>query len=190
MKVSREQAARNRERVVDTAAALFREQGLGGVGVAELMNAAGLTHGGFYAQFGSKEALMAEAVARAFEQSGQRWAQAAARHPDDPLAGVVKAYLSRLHRDRPGEGCVAAALGAEAGRYGSGPRAALTAGLRALVARLATLVRGRDAAARQRKAWATMAAMVGGIVLARAVDDAALSDEILKSVTDELLGQR
>ena len=87
MRVSREQAAENRERVLDAAAKLFRERGLGGVGVAELMKAVGLTHGGFYGQFESKEDLMVQACARAFEQSAGRWRKAAARIARQPVAG-------------------------------------------------------------------------------------------------------
>ena len=106
MRVSREQAAQNRERVLDAAAKLFRERGFSGVGVAELMHAAGLTHGAFYGQFGSKDDLMAEACARAFESSLERWRKAAARSPGDPLAAVVASYLSPSHRDEPGEAVV------------------------------------------------------------------------------------
>jgi TetR/AcrR family transcriptional repressor of nem operon len=187
MRVTREQAARNRERVVRTASALLRERGLEGVGVAELMNAAGLTHGGFYGQFGSKEALVAEAIAHAFELSGEQWARAAGREAADPLAGVVKSYLSRTHRDQPAQGCAIAALGAETARHGAAPLAALTAGVRGLIERLGDWARGRDAAARREKAIATLAAMVGGLVLARSVDDASLSDEILKATREQLL---
>src|SRR5678815_3029070 len=99
MRVSREQATQNRERVLDTAAKLFRERGFAGLGVADLMKAADLTHGAFYGQFESKEDLMVQACARAFEDSLEQWQAAAARSPDDPLAGVASSYLSRAHRD-------------------------------------------------------------------------------------------
>jgi TetR/AcrR family transcriptional repressor of nem operon len=187
MRVTREQAARNRERVVQAASALLRERGLEGVGVAELMNAAGLTHGGFYGQFGSKEALLAEAIAHAFEVSGAHWAQAAARTPDEPLSGVVKSYLSRTHREHAAEGCAIPSLGAEAARHGAGPHMALSAGVRGLIERLSGWTRGRDAAARRERAIGTLAALVGGLVLARAVDEAALSDEILRATRQQLL---
>src|SRR6266571_2081488 len=94
MKVSREQAAQNRERVVQTAATLFRERGYSGIGVAELMKGAGLTHGGFYGNFGSKEALMAEAVTYALDKSLLKWDRLVQKQPDDPLDAITAAYLS------------------------------------------------------------------------------------------------
>jgi len=93
MRVSREQAAENRQRVVETAARLFRERGYDGIGVADLMREAGLTHGGFYGQFESKEQLMAEASASVLQKSLQSWRERIARHPEDPLGAVVRAYL-------------------------------------------------------------------------------------------------
>src|SRR6516165_6634589 len=142
MRVTREQAARNRERVLDTAARLFRKRGFKGVGVAELMQEAGLTHGAFYGQFGSKEELMAEAVTRAYAELEERWRQAAIRTPSDPLEGVVTAYLSAAHRDQPAEGCVTAALGAEAAREGSELRGAITEGTQRQIDALSRLTTG------------------------------------------------
>src|SRR5436309_11486102 len=106
MKVSREQAAQNRERIVETAAQLFRERGFEGIGVADLMKEAGLTHGGFYGHFGSKEELIAEASDRALAQSLARWDKLMARAPDDALSAIAKAYLNGTHRDDPGAGCL------------------------------------------------------------------------------------
>lgn len=191
MKVTREQAAANRQRVVDAAAELFKERGFDGVGVAEVTAAAGLTHGGFYGQFASKEELMAEAVGRALDGSAERWAGriAAADSPEAALAAVVTAYLSAEHRDRPGGGCLLAALGPEAARHRGPVRRRVTEGARALFDLLADIVPGRGAAARRRKALATYAGLVGGLVLARAVDDATLSDEILSAVAESLLGK-
>src|ERR671923_2137352 len=110
MKVSREQAARNRERIVETAAQLFRERGFEGIGVADLMKEAGLTHGGFYGHFGSKEDLMAQACVRASGRSHALWSRLAERAPNDPLAEIAGVYLTAKHRDNPGEGCLMAAL--------------------------------------------------------------------------------
>jgi len=182
MRVSREQAAQNRERVLDAAAKLFRERGFGGVGVAELMKAAGLTHGAFYGQFESKDDLMAQACARAFEGSLERWRKAAARSPDDPLSAVVASYVSTLHRDQPGDGCVVAALGAEAAREGPALRRVITDGTRSLLDALSGLVPGESKAERRQRAAATLASMVGALVLARALDDEALSKDILRAV--------
>jgi len=182
MKVSREQAAVNRERVLDTAARLFRERGFQGVGVADLMKEAGLTHGAFYGQFASKEDLMAQACARAFEQLYERWDEAAARSPGSPLAGIVSSYLSASHRDNSGEGCVTAALGAEAARQGPALRRAFTDGTRVQLDSLTELVPGASPPVRRQRAVVTLAAMVGALVLARALDDDALSKEVLRSV--------
>src|SRR3954447_13736831 len=105
MKVSREQASQNRERIVETAAQLFRERGFEGIGVADLMREAGLTHGGFYGHFSSKEDLIAEASARALMRSLALLSNAAEKAPADPLPAIAGAYLSTRHRDKPGEGC-------------------------------------------------------------------------------------
>src|SRR3954467_1835598 len=118
MKESREQAAQNRERIVEAAARLFRERGFDGIGVADLMNEAGLTHGGFYGHFSSKDDLIAEASARALGSSLAQFSELARRRAADPLAAIATAYLSKGHRDNPGEGCVLAALGADVSRQG------------------------------------------------------------------------
>src|SRR5262245_24790993 len=109
MKVTREQAAENRERIVNTAARLFRERGFDGVGVADIMKGAGLTHGGFYGHFASKDDLAAEACARALEKSAMKWS-AILDTDANPLDTIVASYLSEAHRDRPGSGCAIAAL--------------------------------------------------------------------------------
>ena len=182
MKVSRAEAAQNRERIIEVAARLFRERGFDGIGVAELMNFAGLTHGGFYGHFASKEDLMAQACARALEGSLDALHQVAERGGGNALSAVASAYLSPAHRDRPGEGCALAALGAEAARHGSPVRGAFTQGVRSLVDRLTRLLPGKSKRAKRERALAIFASMVGALVLARAVDDAELSEEVLQSV--------
>jgi TetR/AcrR family transcriptional repressor of nem operon len=179
MRVSREQAADNRERIVEAAAQLFRERGFEGIGVADLMKEAGLTHGGFYGHFSSKEALIAEASGRAFTQSLALWDKLAARAPDDVLSAIAKAYLNSKHRDDPGAGCLLAALGPEVSRQGPAVRRTVTDYVRSACDRLATLVAGKSKAARRRKAMSAYATLVGAMVMARAVDDRALSQEIL-----------
>ena len=179
MRVSREQAAQNRERIVETAAQLFRERGFDGIGVADLMKAAGLTHGGFYGHFSSKEDLIAEASARALMRSLALFSKVAERAPGDPLSAVADAYLTSRHRDTPGEGCVLAALGPDVSRQGPAVRRTVTDHVRSAVDLLATLVPGRSKAARRQKAISTYATLVGTMVMARAVDDRALSQEIL-----------
>lgn len=179
MKVSREQAASNRDRIVETAAQLFRERGFAGIGVADLMKEAGLTHGGFYGHFSSKEELMAEASARALTQALESWSRLAERAPEDPLSAVAKAYLTSGHRDDPGAGCLLAALGPEVARQGPAVRRAVTDYVRSACDLLAKLVPGKSKAARRQKVIATYATLVGTMVMARAVDDRALSKEIM-----------
>jgi TetR/AcrR family transcriptional repressor of nem operon len=183
MKVSREQAAENRARVVEVAGRLFRENGFDGVGVADIMKGAGLTHGGFYGQFGSKDELAAEAAAQTLDRSIARWARLA-EEGRDPLAAIVASYLARTHRDAPGSGCAMAALSAQAARQPKAVRGAFTAALNGFVGVLTKLMPGSPAA-RRRKALATMAGLVGAVILSRAVNDAALSDEILAAAAKE-----
>jgi TetR/AcrR family transcriptional repressor of nem operon len=179
MKVTREQAADNRERILDAAAQLFRERGLDGIGVADLMKAAGLTHGGFYGHFSSKEELMAQACTRALDQSVEKWNARS-------LSEIVQSYLSARHRDNPGTGCVIATLGSDVSHQGAPVRRAFTQGVRSLIDVLARLIPGASAAAKRRKALATYSSMVGALVLARAVDDPKLSEEILKAVASSI----
>ncbi len=179
MKVSREQAAQNRERIVEAAAQLFRERGFEGIGVADLMKEAGLTHGGFYGHFSSKDDLIAEASARALTRSLALLSEVAERASGDPLSAVGGAYLASSHRDNPGAGCVLAALGPDVSRQGPAVRRAATDHLRSAFDLLAKLVRGTSKAARRRKAISAYATLVGAMVMARAVDDRKLSQEIL-----------
>jgi TetR/AcrR family transcriptional regulator, transcriptional repressor for nem operon len=189
MKVSREQAAQNRERILDVASKLFRERGFDGIGVADLMKGAGFTHGGFYGHFSSKEELMAQACARALATSLDRWGRLVERTPEDPLSALTSTYLSTRHRDHPGTGCLLATLGADVSRRSAPVRHALTEGLRSLVEVLIPLVPGKSKAAKRDKALAIYASYVGALVLARAVDDPALSEDILKAVTASLSGE-
>src|SRR4051794_13004984 len=187
MRVSREQAAASRERILDSAARLFRERGLDGIGVADLMRDAGLTHGGFYAHFASKEDLMGEACALALAKSSARWGRLVDRGPHrDALAAIVHSYLSTRHRDHPGTGCALATLGGEASRHERPVRKAITEGFSAMIDILARVIPGRTNAAKRQQALATYASLIGAQVLARAVDDRALSEEILQAVADSL----
>lgn len=182
MRVSRAEAEQNRDRIIEVAARLFRERGFDGIGVADLMKSAGLTHGGFYGHFASKEDLMAQACARALEGSLDAMRQVAERDGGNALPVIASAYLSSVHRDRPSEGCVLAALGAEAPRHGSPLRAAFTQGVRSMVDMLTRLLTGKSERAKRERALTIYASMVGALVLARAVDDAELSEEVLQSV--------
>jgi TetR/AcrR family transcriptional repressor of nem operon len=188
MKVSREQVALNRERIVETAARLFREKGYDGIGVADLMKNAGLTHGGFYGHFDSKEDLLAEATAHAMGKSVARWQGLAARTPETALAQIGESYLSEYHRDHAGSGCSVTTLGADIARLGPKAQHALTAGVAGQIEVLEGLMPDQAAADKRRRALATYAALAGAVMLARAVDDEALSQEILHAVRASLPG--
>jgi len=179
MKVSREQAARHRGRILEAAAQRFRERGFEGIGVADLMKEAGLTHGGFYGHFSSKEDLIAEASASALAQSLERWGKLTDRASGDPLSALAGAYLTTRHRDNPGAGCVLAALGPDVSRQGPAVRRSVTGYVRSACDLVAKLVPGKSKAARRQKAISTWATLVGAMVIARAVDDRARSQEIL-----------
>jgi TetR/AcrR family transcriptional repressor of nem operon len=172
MRVTKEKAAENRERIVAAASRLFREKGFDAVGVDAIMDAVGLTHGGFYRHFRSKDDLAAEAVARGLAAAAER------QGSRETLPELVEAYLAPAHRDDVGGGCTLAALGCDIARQDGGVRRGLTEYVRAQVARLARLVGGKPEASRA-QALATLSGLVGAVVLARAVDDPALSDEIL-----------
>jgi TetR/AcrR family transcriptional regulator, transcriptional repressor for nem operon len=162
-RVSQAQAQENRKRIVETAARLFRERGVAGVSVADVMGEVGLTHGGFYKQFASKEALVAEAVGRAFDDTRERLAHTG-------RDAFIQAYLSPEHRDDPGDGCPAAGFGGDMARE-DGSSAALTAyasGIDLYAQRL-----GGDLAA--------VSTLVGAMMLARATAGTELSDRILEA---------
>jgi TetR/AcrR family transcriptional repressor of nem operon len=187
MKVSKEQMAENRARILDAASALFRERGFAGIGVADLMKAAGLTHGGFYGHFATKEELMARASERALAGSLGGWRRLVEQAPDDALRRIVRSYLSEAHRDHPEQGCTVAALGADVARQGPDVRASVTQGVDAHAELLAELMPGATAAQRERQAWFAYAALVGAVVLARALDDPAQSKAVLDAVADGVL---
>jgi TetR/AcrR family transcriptional regulator, transcriptional repressor for nem operon len=186
MRVSREKAAQHREQIIDAAGALFRARGFGGIGVAEIMKAADLTHGGFYGHFSSKDDLVAQASKRSMTCAAANWSKAVADHADQPFETLLKRYLSTRHRDEPGQGCAFAALGNDAARSGKIVRNTFAEGLEPLLDILADSIPGKSKAARRRKAVAAMAALVGALTLARATEGTPLSDEVLDSVHREL----
>ena len=187
MRVSREKAAEHRDRIIDAAGALFRAKGFGGIGVADIMKAADLTHGGFYGHFASKDDLVAQASGRAMARGAANWAKVIAEAPDHPYAALLKHYLSPRHRDDPGQGCAFAALSVDAARCGEPVHEAFGAGIEPLIDIVTKAIPGRSKAARRRKAVATVAGLVGALILARAVAGTALSDEILAAARQELL---
>lgn len=181
MKVSREQATKNRAHVVEVAGAEFRKHGFDGIGVADLMQAAGLTHGGFYNNFATKDALAAEAVTRVFAETTEHLRQHALA-ATDPYAATIRFYLSPEHRDSVESGCAIAALSQDAARGSPELRAAFEAGIAAyldLIIEIAGVTRPR--------ATAIYATMVGALTLSRTVTDPALADAILTAAIDSLL---
>ena len=183
MRKSRAEAAATRERIVDAASATFRRQGIAATGLADLMAGAGLTHGGFYKHFASKEQVVAEAGTRAIEQTGETIAAAVAagaRHGGTPLHRAIDAYLTTQHRDHPETGCAFAALGPELARGGEAVRAAAGAGMERLLG-----VFGEQAS--RADAVVALSAMVGAMTLARLAPTEAQSAQILEQVRAHLL---
>jgi TetR/AcrR family transcriptional repressor of nem operon len=179
---SQEAKAKNHQRIVDIAARRIRESGTDGPGVAEIMSEAGLTHGGFYKHFDSRDDLVAEAVDAAIEQGSARLAKRV-EGAEDPLAAFLDGYLSTDHRDDPGTGCTVVALGADVARGDDRVRAAYGAQVEHYIADLEGLL-GDDETDEEtrRRAIAAVTSMVGAVLISRAVDDEELSDEILGAV--------
>jgi TetR/AcrR family transcriptional repressor of nem operon len=171
MKVSREQMAENRRRILDVASRLFRDKGFDAVSVAEVMKAAGLTHGGFYGHFSSKDDLIAQTLAHVL---------AADSGGGGDFRAFVDAYLSPRHRDNAAGGCPTAGLAADIRHQTPAARSALTEGLRSQIDCISKALPEFDAADRRRVAIGSWAAMVGAVILARAIDDPTLSDEVLE----------
>lgn len=186
MKVTKAQAQANRAHIVDTASTLFRERGYEGVGVADLMAAAGFTHGGFYKHFGSKADLMAEAASCGLAKS----ADAAA---EMDLPSFMSYYLSREHRDAPGQGCTMAALCTDAARQPDMVKATFAAGIEAQLA-VSPYPEGQGDSTTTEQARARrialMAQAVGAMVLSRSCsDDSPLADEILDICRADVLAR-
>jgi TetR/AcrR family transcriptional repressor of nem operon len=183
MKISREQVAENRARILDAAARMFRERGFEGVTVAEIMNAAGLTHGAFYGHFTSKDDLIAQAFAHVLTpRAGEPG------HPDN-LMEFAAGYLSAKHRDDPGGACLFATLGTEAARASDAARHAMTVNVRDQIEKFRRSAPGGTATERRQAAVGIWSAMIGALLLARVVDDAQLSDQLMAD-TQEWLGLR
>lgn len=172
---TRARGAASRARILEAAGRLFREHGFDAVGVDAVMREAGLTHGGFYTHFPSKEALVAEAAASALGRSAARWdALSREQTPDAALERIVASYLNPAHVAEPARGCLLTALGPEIPRHPAA-RPGVTAAIRVMLDALARCLPGK----RRERAIAGLSTMVGAVVLARASDDPALAAEIL-----------
>jgi TetR/AcrR family transcriptional repressor of nem operon len=183
---SQTQKRKNHERIVRTAAKRLREKGLAGVGIADLMKEVGLTVGGFYKHFDSRDDLVAEALRSALGTWRRQADLAASGGPPLTYAKLVDDYLSEGHRDHPGTGCAVGALAGDIARSGKRARALLTEEIRNAFHLIADLTTGKDQGPARSGAILTLSALVGAIGLSRAVSDEALSREILKSVGELL----
>lgn len=184
---SREDKTRSHGRIVEVAAHRIREAGPEAPGVAEIMKTAGLTHGGFYKHFASRDELIAEAAKRSFAEGSQRISRLI-EGAADPLQALVEGYLSSEHRDTPGSGCGVAALSGDAARADDRIRHAYTAQVSRYVDRLEGLLPSTGSATEDReRATAAVSSLVGALLMARAVDDPALADEILTAARNALL---
>jgi TetR/AcrR family transcriptional repressor of nem operon len=180
MRYSREHKLETHARIVRKASVRLREKGAHGVGVADLMKEAGLTHGGFYAHFDSREALVIEAFAHAMDRSTDRWRKLAEQTaPDKRLATIVDSYLTPIHRDDPGHGCAIATLSAEIARESPRTRKAFAAKLEQMIDMLAEQIPDVPRKAARKQAMAAIATMMGTLVLARVAGNGEFSDEIL-----------
>jgi TetR/AcrR family transcriptional regulator, transcriptional repressor for nem operon len=186
MGYSRVQKARTHERIVKLASKRFREEGLAGIGIAELMKEAGLTVGGFYKHFDSRDHLVAEAVNSAFGGWKRRVEAAKSGGPPVSYEKLIDEYLNEAHRDNPGTGCAFSALAPEIARSDKRTRALTSEQVRNDIQLIATLLPGRDKRRARSRAVLIFSALVGAMSLARAVSDEALSREILET-TGELL---
>jgi TetR/AcrR family transcriptional repressor of nem operon len=172
--------ARTHARIVEAAARAFRERGVEGVAISDLMRDAGLTHGGFYAHFSSKGALVAEAARQGLADSRRAFlAEAAAADPTAPLREIIRRYISRQHRDAPATGCAMPALAGEMARETPEVRHAFTEAIEQFIAGLEAYMPGETPEVRHDGALVLIAGMVGAVTMARAVDDPTLSDRIL-----------
>jgi TetR/AcrR family transcriptional repressor of nem operon len=171
MRVSHEQVTENRRTIVEAASRLFRERGFEAVTVAEIMKEAGLTHGAFYGYFASKDELIGEALAGALTET--------TTGPLESLSRYASEYLSRSHRDDLASGCPTAALAAESIRQAGSARGEMTTGIEQQIERFSRVAPGKSSAKKRQAAIGIWAAMVGAMILARASEDRALSDEVL-----------
>lgn len=186
MRFSKDHAAKTRARILERAAALVRRDGVSGMSVPGLMREAGLTHGGFYAHFKSKDALVAEAVSSALASTTDRFAELA-EAGDDPVGAVIDAYVSEAHRDHPEMGCAVAAVGPEAARESEEAAKAMAASARRMVDRLKGPIAERRLDLSDDDVLALVSDMVGAIVASRACKaDPGMSDAVLRASRERL----
>jgi TetR/AcrR family transcriptional repressor of nem operon len=190
MRYSKEHKQETHARIVKKASVRLREKGAHGIGVADLMKEAGLTHGGFYAHFDSREALVIEAFAYAMDRSTERWRKVAEQTPPDKrLATIVESYLTPVHRDDPGHGCAVPTLGAEIARESPKTRKAFSAKLEQMIDMMADQVLDVPRKVARKQAIAALTTMMGTLVLSRIAGNGEFSDEILGAGREAVLGR-
>jgi TetR/AcrR family transcriptional repressor of nem operon len=188
MRYSREHKLETHARIVKKASVRLREKGAHGIGVADLMKDAGLTHGGFYAHFDSRDALVIEAFTYAMDRGTERWRKLAEQTaPDKRLTTIVESYLTSVHRDDPGRGCAIPTLGAEIARENPRTRKAFAAKLEQMIDMLAEQIPEVPRKAARKQAMAAIATMMGSLVLARIAGSGEFSEEILGAGRDAVL---
>lgn len=182
--------AETHERIVETAARAIREHGYDGVSVADVMKQAGLTHGGFYAHFDSRDAMLEEALDRAASQAVARMAAVSERAaPGHAIEDMVAAYLSDRHVEHPETGCTLATLGPETVRQSPALRQVATRSAMAIARMLAEQLPGGDTPDNRDRALAMLSSLMGALILARLVDDDALSRKIRDAVARSITAQ-
>lgn len=178
------------ERILQAATRAIRRSGYAGTGVADIMREAGLTHGGFYAHFASREAMLAEAADRAGAETVTLLEQfASTTPPKEAYRSLLQTYLSRTHVERAETGCPVAALGSEMPRQAPEVREAATRRIKDMIDLVARYAPGGSTPDGRRKALATTATMIGALILARAVDDRQLGDDVLAAALEQLTGE-
>lgn len=189
-RVSKQQMARNREEIIQVSSQLFRERGLNGVSVNDLMAAAGLTHGGFYGHFSSKDELAAIASRKALDDSASRWQDIRHQSQHDDFRTLVEAYLSATHRDAAKDGCPITALASDIAREGENKpvRDVYLDGVKALLDRLESVSDIQGAEQRKQHVLVQLSLLLGALTLARATAGDALSDAFLLSAKTALIG--
>ncbi|MGX9431508.1 MULTISPECIES: TetR/AcrR family transcriptional regulator [Bradyrhizobium] len=190
MRYSKEHKAETHERIVKQASVRLRERGAHGIGVADLMKEVGLTHGGFYAHFDSREALVIEAFNYAMDRGNERWRKIVEETPPEKrLATIVDSYLTTTHRDDPGRGCAVPSLGAEIARESPKTRKAFAAKLERMIDMIADQIVDVPPKTARKQAMATLATMMGTVVMARIAGNGEFSDEILASGREAVLSR-
>src|ERR1700744_143695 len=191
MRYSRAPKLETHARSVKRASVRLREKGAHGIGVADLMKDAGLTHGGFYAHFDSREALVIEAFAYAVDRGTESWGKLAREQPPaaQRFATIVDSYLTPLHRDDPGHGCAIPTLGAEIARESPKTRKAFAGKLEEMIDALAEQIPDVPRKAARKQATAMIATMMGTLVMARVAGNGEFSEEIVNSGREAVLGR-